>query len=192
MEEAQGQDPTQTAQAATGGQTETQTEPQGEQASQADNELTKVRQEAAANRVKAREAEKALAEARAKLEEFEKQKLSELERAQLEAKEAKEEAERLKLAVRSSAVREAVTAQAVAQKAADPSIVVDLLAGKQWEFDDDGKPKDVEKAVKDLLAAKPILLGNTTGASPTNATKTTSTPSIFATDKRGSDVLFGS
>jgi hypothetical protein len=120
-------------------------------------------------------------------------KLSDLEKAQKAAKEYEEKANAAEQKLRTTNLRMSLMAEAGKAGAADAEIVADLLSGKQWEYDADGRPVGVEAAVKELLKAKPVLVAVPASASSTNAPKglPTGTSTLGDSIRTGSDVMFG-
>jgi hypothetical protein len=56
--------------------------------------------------------------------------------------------------------REAVTVTALRLGYADPADAYSLIDRSALEFDDNGKPRNVDKLLSDLIAAKPYLAGS--------------------------------
>lgn len=121
--------------------------------------VKQLRDEAAANRVKARDLEAKLAEIdNAKLSEQEKvaKRLAELEKAAAE-KDAALRQERARVAITEAAVEQHVK----------PGLAIRLLSGA-IEFDADGQPVKVAQALADLVKANPELAAAATAASAAN------------------------
>jgi len=123
--------------------------------------VRKLRAEAAEYRKRLRELEsKVKADEEAKLTEQEKlqKRLAELERKEAEYQQILQ-ARTLEYEVKLQASRLGVV---------DPEAAYRLLDVKQVEFDDDGKPVNLEKTLKDLIAKKPYLVASGSAPSPTN------------------------
>lgn len=123
--------------------------------------VRKLRAEAADYRKRLRELEgKVKAEEEAKLTEQEKlqKRLAELERKEAEYQQILQ-ARTLEYEVKLQASRLGVV---------DPEAAYRLLDVKQIEFDDDGKPTNLEKVLKELVAQKPYLVVSGGTPSPTN------------------------
>lgn len=124
--------------------------------------VKKLRDEAAARRVRERELEE-------KLKTLEAKDLSEKERAEKERDDAKAAATAATERAKQALLKAEVLHEA--RDTADPETVLELVKGKV-QFDDDGNPVGVAEAVKELLEAKPFLNkteggaggGNTKGA----------------------------
>lgn len=113
-------------------------------------------------REKEREGEKAakaLADAQAKLAEFEREKMTELERAKVEAEEARRAAEALAAQRREDALKLAVYQQRDALSIASPDLALAALDRGAIEFDADGQPVNVVEQLTALLEREPILKG---------------------------------
>jgi hypothetical protein len=133
---------------------------QGLTLEQALDALKKVRAEAAGYRTKLSTFEQAQQEAeRAKLskEEQLQAKIADLERAQADRDRIYQEAQ-VAYAVEKAATKIGIV---------DPDAAAKLLDLAQLEFNEDGKPKNAEKLLRDLIQAKPYLAG-TPAVSPTN------------------------
>ena len=102
---------------------------------------------------------------RVKAEEDEKK--DEVQKAKDAAKEREDKADAKIAKADAKLIRAEIVAEATAQKAADTSIVVALLAGNDTiEVDDDGEVTGAKEAVKKLLRDKPLLVaGASAGAS---------------------------
>ncbi|MBX6770875.1 MAG: phage scaffolding protein [Chloroflexi bacterium] len=158
-DETQGQVPTEDA----GGQA-IPPDPSAPQAEEkVDPVISRLKAEAAEYRKRLRELEaKVKADEEAKLSETERlqKRLAELEREQ--ALWQRERQERtLKYETMLAASRLGIV---------DPEAAYRLLDMSNLEFDEDGSPKNLEQALKDLLKAKPYLAGQpvVTAGSPTN------------------------
>lgn len=127
---------------------------------QALDALKKARAEAAANRVKLNEYERAQQEAeRAKLTKEEQlvAKVADLERAQTERTRSHQE----------QIVQYEVRLAAAKQGIVDPDAAAKLLDWSQIDYDDAGNPKNVGKLLQDLIKNKPYLASPQSG-SPAN------------------------
>ncbi|MGB9591316.1 MAG: phage scaffolding protein [Candidatus Kryptoniota bacterium] len=123
--------------------------------------VRKLRAEAAEYRKRLRELEsKVKAEEEAKMTEQERlqKRLAELERKETEYQQSLQ-ARTLEYEVKLHAARLGVV---------DPEAAYRLLDLKQVEFDEDGKPTNLEKVMKDMVTKKPYLLGGSPSVSPTN------------------------
>lgn len=141
---------------------EGETEPQTGEVFDADY-VRRLRAEAADYRRKLRDLEaKVKAEQEAKMTEQEglRQRLAELEQR---------EAEYQRL-LRTRTLEYEVKIQAVQMGVVDPEIVYRLIEPGEIEYDDDGRPKNLEKVLKSLVSARPYLL-STSAASPTNPSR---------------------
>jgi hypothetical protein len=95
--------------------------------------------------------------AKAKLAEQERAKLGDVERTQAERDQEKTRADNAEAALKAERVNGALLAAASKLNAVDLETVAALVPRDQIEYDDDGKPKNVEKLVKAVLDAKPFL-----------------------------------
>ena len=124
---------------------------QGQEPEQFDTEyVKKLRSEAAEYRKKLRDLEaKVKADQDAKLSEAERlqNRLAELEREQAMYQQERQE----------RTVRYEVMLAASRLGCVDPEAAFQLLDWASLEFEDDGKPKNVDKALADLLAKRPYL-----------------------------------
>jgi small-conductance mechanosensitive channel len=123
--------------------------------------VRKLRSEAAEYRNRLRELEgKVKAEEEAKMTEQEKlqRRLAELERKEAEYQQV----------LQARTLEYEVKLQASKLGVVDPDAAYRLLDVKQIEFDDDGKPTNLEKVLKDLVAKKPYLVSSGGVPSPTN------------------------
>lgn len=123
--------------------------------------VRKLRAEAAEYRKRLRELEsKVKAEEEAKLTEQERlqKRLAELERKETEYQQLLQ-GRTLEYEVKLHAARLGVV---------DPEAAYRLLDVKQIEFDEDGKPVNVEKVMRELIAKKPYLAGGNGAMSATN------------------------
>lgn len=124
-------------------------------------EARKLRSEAANLRKRLKELEgKVRAEEEAKMTEQEKlqKRLAELERQSTEYQQTMQ-ARTLEYEVKLHAARLGVV---------DPEAAYRLLDIREMEFGEDGKPANIEKALRALIAAKPYLAGGGGQVSPTN------------------------
>lgn len=83
--------------------------------------------------------------------------LTEAERSTRHTKELEEQVTSLTQALRVERVRGSVISGAQRLGFADPADAVSLLDSSALEFDDDGRPKNVERLLSKLLADKPYL-----------------------------------
>lgn len=123
--------------------------------------VRKLRAEAADYRKRLRELEgKVKAEEEAKMTEQEKlqKRLAELERKEIEYQQSIQ-ARTLEYEVKLHAARLGVV---------DPEAAYRLLDLRQVEFDEDGKPVNLEKVMRELVAKKTYLVGGGQSVSPTN------------------------
>ncbi len=159
IDEVKGQAPD-----ARGQEPQPQEEPAGQEPERFDAEyVRKLRAEAAEHRKKRRELEEILRQ-------LEDAKLSETERlqkrlAELEKQIADYERERQERTLKYETMLVASRLGIV-----DPEAAYKLLDLADIDFDEDGRPKNIEKALRDLLAKRPYLAGGTSG-SPTNPAK---------------------
>lgn len=130
--------------------------------------VKKLREEAAARRTEA-------AALKAKLAEYDKAKLTELERVALERDEAK-----AALEAQRAAYREAITLSAVKDAASELGYSTKLAAalsrGHQWEYTDDGQPKGVKDALRQLAKEFPELAASHVTTATTNGQRGVQTP----------------
>lgn len=123
--------------------------------------VRKLRAEAAEYRKRLRELEsKVKVEEEAKMTEQEKlqKRLAELERKETE----------YQLSLQARTLEYEVKLHAARLGVVDPEAVYRLIDLKQVEFDEDGRPSNLEKVLKDLIAKKPYLAGGTGSVSPMN------------------------
>jgi len=123
--------------------------------------VRKLRAEAADYRKRLRELEgKVRADEEAKLTEQERlqKRLAELERKEAD----------YQMALQARTLEYEVKLHASRLGVVDPEAAYRLLDLKQIEFDEDGKPTNVEKAIKELVAKKPYLVSSA-GAVPSPA-----------------------
>lgn len=127
--------------------------------------VRKLRAEAAEYRKRLRELEqKAQEQENAKLSETERlqKRLAELEREQAAYQRERQE-RTLKYETMLAASRLGIV---------DPDAAYKLLDLAGIEFDEDGTPRNIEAALKELLKAKPYLVAQSSGGSPTNPART--------------------
>lgn len=163
-----GQEPQTDQQTATAG-TQTGQEPEPEKF---DAEYVKqLRREAAEYRKKLRELEQIVKQhEEAKLSETEKlqKRLAELEREQASWQQERQE-RTLRYETMLAASRLGIV---------DPEAAYKLLDLAEIEFDEDGSPRNLEKALRDLIAKRPYLAG-AAGGSPTNPARSQVSPTTF-------------
>lgn len=126
-------------------------------------------------RAEAAEYRKRMRELEQKVQEHETAKLSETEKlqkrlAELEREQANYQRERQERTLKYETMLQASRLGIV-----DPEAAYRLLDLTKIEFDEDGTPKNVEQALKELLKAKPYLVAQQSAAasSPTNPARTT-------------------
>lgn len=123
--------------------------------------VRKLRAEAAEYRKRLRELEsKVKADEEAKLTEQERlqKRLAELERKEIEYQSL----------IQARTLEYEVKLHAAQLGIVDTDAAYRLLDLKQIEFDEDGKPVNIEKALKDLITKKPWLIGSGGAISATN------------------------
>ncbi len=123
--------------------------------------VRKLRAEAAEYRKKLRDLEgKVKADEEAKLTEQERlqKRLAELERKEAE----------YQMSIQARTLEYEVKLHASRLGVVDPDAAYRLLDLKQVEFDEDGKPVNLEKALKELVTKKPYLVSTGSVPSPTN------------------------
>ncbi len=124
-----------------------------------------LRREAAENRRKLREAE-------AKVQTFEERDLSEQEKVARKATEAEQRAAAAEAALKHERLTGAITRAASKAGFADPDDAVALIDQSKVEYDDDGKPTNIDTLTTDLLKRKPHLKGQAaTGGALTNGSR---------------------
>lgn len=147
-------------------------ETQGQEPESFDAEyVRKLRAEAAEYRKRLRELEAAVKkQEEAKLSETERlqQRLAELEKEQAEWQRERQE-RTLKYEVMLAAGKLGIVDAEAAYKLLDLSAI---------EFDEDGNPTNIEKALRDLIAKRPYLAG-AAGGSPTNPARSQVSPTTF-------------
>jgi len=176
-------------QAPNDGDQESQTDQQGAAGAQGQEPerfdadyVKKLRAEAASYRTKLKELE-------AKLQEHEMAKLSETEKlqkklAELERQQAHYERERQERTLKYETMLTASKLGIVDTEAAYK--LLDLAA---IEFDEDGTPKNIEKALRDLIAKRPYLASAAAG-SPTNPARGQTAPATFTRSQLRDPVFF--
>ncbi|GIV63927.1 MAG: phage scaffolding protein [Chloroflexota bacterium] len=123
--------------------------------------VRKLRAEAAEYRKRLRELEsKVKAEEEAKMTEQERlqKRIAELERKEIEYQQS----------IQARTLEYEVKLHAAQLGVVDSEAAYRLLDLKQVEFDEDGKPVNIEKVLKALIAAKPYLVGTGGAVSVTN------------------------
>jgi len=124
--------------------------------------VRKLRAEAAENRKRLRELE-------AKVKADEDAKLTEQERLQKRIAELEKKDSEYQQTLQERTVRYEVMLTANKLGIVDPDAAFRLLDISSLEFDEDGKPNNIEKVLKKLVSDKPYLIGSGGGsASPTN------------------------
>lgn len=124
--------------------------------------VRKLRAEAAENRKRLRELE-------AKVKADEDAKLTEQERLQKRIAELEKKDSEYQQTLQERTVRYEVMLTANKLGIVDPDAAFRLLDVSSLEFDEDGKPNNIEKVLKKLVSDKPYLIGSGGGsASPTN------------------------
>ena len=128
-----------------------------EKATRLERELSETRAEAAKNRRKAQDLE------RAQQQQAQQQGMSELERAVAAQKAAEERATALEAQVRAQAIESATSATAARLNYRNPAIAHRLLDQAALEFDDAGQPKNAEPLLRELAKAEPYLVKTARG-----------------------------
>jgi len=145
---------------------------QGQEPERFDVEYVKrLRAEAAEYRKRLRELEQTVRQ-------HEESKLSETERlqnrlAELERQQSLHERERQERTLKYETMLTASKLGIV-----DPEAAYKLLDLASIEFEEDGTPKNVEKALRELIATRPYLAGGSAG-SATNPARSTINPAVF-------------
>lgn len=141
-----------------------------------DSQVETLRREAAARRVALRDAEKKLAELTAWKEQQERAAMSDAERRDADLKRSSEVAATLqaKLQEAEATNKRLLTDQAIITTAStlrdgetpliwhDLGVVLQLVDRAEIDYDDNGNPKGVDKALRALAKAKPFLLRDAT------------------------------
>lgn len=110
----------------------------------------KLRNEAASYRVKLRELEK-------QVEDFRRSQLSEKERLELERSDALKENSVLKESIRDTLLEAAVAKNVRKYELADADATFRLLDRSKVEFNDDGRPVNIDEVLGDTLERYPFL-----------------------------------
>lgn len=121
-------------------------------------------------RLKAEAAEyrKRLRELESKVKADEDAKMTEQERLQKRLAELERKETEYQMALQARTLEYEVKLHAARLGVVDPEAAYRLLDLKQIEFDEDGKPVNLEKVMKDLIAKKTYLVGQQSAVSPTN------------------------
>lgn len=119
--------------------------------------VEKLRRENADHRTRATKAEAELAKHKQAQE-------TEAEKIQRERDEAATRADTAEKALRSERTKNAIIT-AAAKVNVDPTLAVRLMAAESVEYDADGNPKDVDKALGDLIKQYPQLAATQSGGS---------------------------
>ena len=145
---------------------------QGQEPERFDAEYVKrLRAEAASYRTKLKELEQ-------KVQEHETAKLSEAEKlqkrlAELERQQAEHERERQERTLKYETMLTASKLGIV-----DPEAAYKLLDLASIEFEEDGTPRNIEKALRELIAKRPYLAGGAAGLA-TNPARSAVNPTVF-------------
>lgn len=132
-------------------------------------ELTKVRQEAAERRVKAKELEDANKALTDKVTSFENEKLTEAEKLKAENEEAKKKLEQAQAGQRRSALKAEVALKAAKLNIVDADTALKLLDSEKVKYTESGDPENVEELLTALVKDKPFLVSKqNSGGSITN------------------------
>jgi hypothetical protein len=123
--------------------------------------VRKLRAEAAEYRRRLRELE-------SKVKSEEEAKMTEQERLQKRLAELERKEAEYQRVIQSRTLEYEVKLLAVRLGIVDPDAAYRLLDLKQIEFDDDGRPVNLEKVIRDLIATKPYLVSQQAPVSPTN------------------------
>lgn len=100
---------------------------------------------------------------RAKLSEIEKAQMSEMDRAKTEATEKGQKLTAAEQALRQERVERQIERSARALNIIDEEAAVRLLDHSKIEYDDEGKPTNVDALLKELAAAKTYLVAAASG-----------------------------
>lgn len=119
-------------------------------------------------RAEAAEYRKRLRELESKVKADEEAKMTEQERLQKRLAELERKETEYQMALQARTLEYEVKLHAARLGVVDPDAAYRLLDLKQIEFDEDGKPTNLEKVLKELVAKKSYLVGATNAASPTN------------------------
>jgi chromosome segregation ATPase len=145
---------------------ETDGAPQDGSSAQADPQIARLRSEAAATRVKLREATAALDALKAEDQRRKDAEKSEVERLRDQLAETERKREDAERQHRDALVRQAIERAAAKAGAADPEDVYALLKPSDFDIDDDGVIKNADKLVDNLLKGKPYLVAKGTNGVP--------------------------
>ena len=127
--------------------------------------VRKLRAEAAEYRKRLRELERAI-------KAHEEEKLSEHERMQRRVAELERERYEYELRLREHTLRYETMLRARELGIVDPEAAYRLLDLAEVEYDEDGRPTNLERLLRDLVRKRPYLLGSA-GASATNPGRAT-------------------
>jgi hypothetical protein len=119
-------------------------------------------------RAEAAEYRKRLRELESKVKAEEESKLSEQERLQRRLAELERKETEYQLALQARTLEYEVKLNAARLGVIDPEVAYRLLDLKQIEFDEDGKPINLEKVLRELIVKKPYLVSSGASSSPTN------------------------
>lgn len=129
--------------------------------------VRKLRTEAAEYRRKLRELE-------AELRRRQEQELSEVERLRIRVEEAERAKLELERRLQEVALRSAVVERASQFGIIDPDAAYRLLDLARVEFDDDGRPTNLDTLLRELVRKRPYLAGQgASGVTATNPSRTT-------------------
>lgn len=121
-----------------------------------------LRKESAAYRAKLRDLE-------ARVKADENSKLSEVEKLRNQLTEAEIKAKEYAGQMRAAAIKAEIAISANKRKIADPEVAFRLLDQSAIEFDDSGRPANLDAAIEDLTKRFPILISNNApNPTPTN------------------------
>jgi hypothetical protein len=119
-------------------------------------------------RAEAAEYRRRLRELESKLKAEEEAKLTEQERLQKRLAELERKEAEYQMALQARILEYETKLLASRLGVIDPDAAYRLLDLKQVEFDEDGKPINLEKVLRELIAAKPYLISSGGTPSPTN------------------------
>jgi hypothetical protein len=126
--------------------------------------VRRLRAEAAEYRRKLRELER-------ELKQRDEEKLSETERMRLRLSELEKELTQRELLIREHTLRYETMLRARELGIIDPEAAYRLLDLAEVEYDETGRPTNIERLLRDLVRKRPYLVGNSTSA--TNPSRTT-------------------
>ncbi len=126
--------------------------------------VRRLRAEAAEYRRKLRELER-------ELKQRDEEKLSETERMRLRLSELEKELTQRELLIREHTLRYETMLRARELGIVDPDAAYRLLDLAEVEYDETGRPTNIERLLRDLVRKRPYLVGNS--ASATNPSRTT-------------------